>query len=161
MEFLLEVITEEMPSSHVQAGQAQLEEKLAAELRSAHLAVVSLKTFGTCRRLIVVGDFARRQDDKEEAVVGPPKTVGLAPDGSPTAAAKGFARAQNVDVAKLEVIPTPRGEYLGIKKTVTGRPAEEILAGLLPGIISSLTFPKMMRWGKGTFRFSRPIKNVL
>jgi len=161
MEFLLEVITEEMPSSHVQAGQAQLEEKLAAELRSAHLAVVSLKTFGTCRRLIVVGDFARRQDDKEEAVVGPPKTVGLAPDGSPTAAAKGFARAQNVDVAKLEVIPTPRGEYLGIKKTVTGRPAEEILAGLLPGIISSLTFPKMMRWGEGTFRFSRPIKNVL
>ncbi len=161
MEFLLEIITEEMPSSHVQAGQAQLEEKLRAELESAHLAVISLKTFGTCRRLIVAGDFGRRQDDKEEVVVGPPKKVGLAPDGSPTVAAEGFARAQNVDVAKLEVIPTPRGEYLGIKKTVTGKPAEEILAGLLPGIISSLAFPKMMRWGEGTFRFSRPIKNIL
>lgn len=161
MEFLLELITEEMPSSHVQAGQAQLEEKLRAELASVPLAVVSLKTYGTCRRLIVVGDFARRQDDKEDVVVGPPKAVGLNPDGSPSAAAQGFARAQNVDVAKLEVIPTPRGEYLGIKKTVTGRPAEEILAGLLPGIISSLAFPKMMRWGEGTFRFSRPIKNIL
>jgi glycyl-tRNA synthetase beta chain len=161
MEFLLEIMTEEMPSSHVQAGQAQLEEKLRAELESARLAVASLKTYGTCRRLIVVGDFARRQGDKGEVVIGPPKAIGLAPDGSPTAAAKGFARAQNVDVAKLEVIPTPRGEYLGVKKTVTGKPAEEILAGLLPGIIGSLAFPKMMRWGEGTFRFSRPIKNIL
>ncbi|MDH7511762.1 MAG: glycine--tRNA ligase subunit beta [Clostridiales bacterium] len=161
MEFLLEIMTEEMPSSHVQAGQAQLEENLRAELESARLPVISLKTFGTCRRLIVVGDLGRRQDDKEEVVIGPPKKVGLAPDGSPTAAAKGFARAQNVDVARLEVIPTPRGEYLGVKKTVTGKPAEEILASLLPRIISSLTFPKMMRWGEGAFRFSRPVKNIL
>ncbi len=161
MEFLLEIMAEEMPSSHVQAGQAQLSEKITAELASARLAVASLKTYGTCRRLMVVGDFARWQEDKEEIIIGPPKKVGLSPGGSPTAAAQGFARAQNVDVAKLEVIPTARGEYLGIRKTITGKPAEEILAGLLPGIISSLAFPKMMRWGEGTFRFSRPIKNIL
>ncbi|MBM3285545.1 MAG: glycine--tRNA ligase subunit beta, partial [Candidatus Aminicenantes bacterium] len=114
-----------------------------------------------CRRLVVVGDFAPRQEDREEVFIGPPKAIGFTQDGLPTDAAKGFARAQGVSVEKLEVIQTPRGEYLGFKKTVCGRLADEILAELLPGLIASLSFPKMMRWGEGTLRFSRPIKNIL
>ncbi|MGQ9672721.1 MAG: glycine--tRNA ligase subunit beta [Candidatus Aminicenantales bacterium] len=161
MELLLEINTEEMPSTHVKAGLAQLEEKLKIELESARLPFSALRTFGTCRRLIVVGDIAPRQEAKEEVVVGPPRSLAFSPDGSPTEAAKGFARAQGVALEKLEVMSTPRGEYVGIRKTVQGQAAEEILAQLLPSAIASLSFPKMMRWGEGTFRFSRPIKNIL
>lgn len=161
MEFLLEINTEEMPSSHIKSGLAQLEEKLAAELEVSHLAVNSLEAYGTCRRLVVVGDFARRQEDKEEVVVGPPKAVAFSADGLPTAAAKGFARAQNVEVENLEVVQTAKGEYLGLKKVIKGKPAQEILTTVLPAIIASLSFPKMMRWGLENFRFSRPIKNIL
>jgi len=161
MEFLLEIGTEEMPSAHVKAGLAQLEERLRAGLLAAHIPVAALQTFGTCRRLVVVGDFAPRQEDREEVHIGPPKSIGFTQDGLPTDAAKGFARAQGVSIEKLEVIQTPRGEYLGVKETVCGRPADEILAELLPGLIASLSFPKMMRWGEGMLRFSRPIKNIL
>ncbi len=161
MEFLLEIITEEMPASHIKAGLAQLEEKLKAELIAARLPVQGLRTFGTCRRLVVVADIPPRQESKEEVVVGPPKAVAYGADGSPTEAARGFARAQGVAVDRLEVIPTPRGEYVGVKKAISGRGAEEILAELLPSILSSLSFPKMMRWGEGTLRFSRPIRNIL
>ncbi|MBM3284621.1 MAG: glycine--tRNA ligase subunit beta, partial [Candidatus Aminicenantes bacterium] len=48
MEFLLEINTEEMPSSHVKAGLAQLEDKLRAGLLAARIPVAALQTFGTC-----------------------------------------------------------------------------------------------------------------
>jgi len=161
MEFLLEINTEEMPSSHIKSGLGQIKEKLSAELSGSRVAVLSLETYGTSRRMAVTGDFAAQQEDKTEILVGPPKAVAFGPDGSPTAAAKGFAKAQNVEVEKLQVVSTPKGEYLGLERVVRGRTTREILAAGLPAIISSLSFPRMMRWGGSSLRFSRPIKNIL
>ncbi len=166
MEFLLEINTEEMPPDHVVGALAQLEKNLPEELMANGL--VNLKgnpgtihTFGTCRRLIVYGDFVEKQLDKEEVFIGPPQSVAFTPDGVPTPAAKGFANSHGVAVEELERIRTEKGEYIGIKKKEPGKPAQEILFRILPSLISSLTFPKMMRWGYSSFRFSRPIKNVL
>jgi glycyl-tRNA synthetase beta chain len=161
MEFLLEINTEEMPASHVKAGLAQLKEKIGAELEARRVAARWLEACGTCRRLVVAGEVAARQEDREETIIGPPKAAAFGPDGSPAAAARGFARAQNMDVERLQVIETPRGQYVGLKKIVQGRPTSEILAEALPGIITSLSFPKMMKWGESCLRFSRPIKNIL
>jgi glycyl-tRNA synthetase beta chain len=161
MEFLLEIFTEEMPASHIKAGLAQLEEKLRKTLLAGPIACRSLETYGTCRRLTVVGDFASRQEDREEVVVGPPKAVAFASDGSPTNAARGFAKSQNVGIEELQVFATAKGEYVGFKRTTKGQMTEEILAGNLPGIITSLSFPKMMKWGEVNLRFSRPIQNIL
>jgi glycyl-tRNA synthetase beta chain len=160
-EFLLEINTEEMPSSHVKAGLAQLRDKIAAELASRRIGVASLETFGTCRRLVIRGEFEARQADKEETVTGPPRTAAFGPDGAPTVAARGFARSQNVEVEKLRVIETPRGQYVGLNRTIPGLPATQILSEAMPGIITSLSFPKMMKWGESGLRFSRPIKNIL
>lgn len=166
MEFLMEVITEEMPPTHVKGAHEQLKNLLADELAANKLvdqngSTGKIITFGTCRRLIVLGSFVEKQSDKRERIIGPPKSVAYNADGSITPAAIGFARSQGVDVKDLKDMKTEKGEYLGIEKTEEGRPAPEILESILPNIISSLTFPKMMRWGDSTFRFSRPIKNIL
>lgn len=161
MDFLLEIHTEEMPPSHVKAGLSQLEEKIREELVSQNVEVGKVETLGTCRRLVVEGDFAAGQRDREEEVLGPPRAVAFNPDGSPSPAATGFASAQRVDYKELAVIKTERGEYLGIRKVIKGRPTREILTEILPSLISSLSFPKMMRWRTNGFRFSRPIKNIL
>jgi glycyl-tRNA synthetase beta chain len=166
MEFLLEIITEEMPSTHVKGALAQLENRLGEELVANNLvdqkdSYGKIRTFGTCRRLIVQGSFVEKQLDKKETIVGPPRSVAFSPDGSALPAAIGFAKSQGANVGDLEVIQTEKGDYLGIHKTEEGRPAQEILEQILPNIIASLTFPKMMRWGDSSFRFSRPIKNIL
>jgi glycyl-tRNA synthetase beta chain len=161
MDFLLEINTEEMPPTHVKAGLAQLEEKLKQELSSAKISIKEFKTYGTCRRLVVAGDFAPVQEDREEVIVGPPKSDAFAPNGTPTQAAKGFAKAQGVEVRDLQVVKTERGEYMGWRKIEKGKSASEILLKVLPQIIPGLSFPKMMRWGESSFRFSRPIKNLL
>jgi glycyl-tRNA synthetase beta chain len=161
MEFLLEISTEEMPSSHIKAGLAQLEEKLGKILQDSRVVCSSIQTYGTCRRLVVVGDFAAQQENRDELVIGPPKEIAFTADGSPRPAANGFAKSQNVGVENLQVITTPKGEYIALKRTSQGRATGDILAEVLPGIISSLSFPKMMKWGEVNLRFSRPIKNIL
>ena len=161
MEFLLEINTEEMPASHVKVGLAQLKEKIERELASNRIAHRPVETQGTSRRLVVIGDFAPRQEDTQEVVIGPPKAVAFSKEGMPTQAAIGFARSHNVETSQLEVVATPRGEYIGLKKTSKGRPTGEVLAAALPAIITSLSFPKMMKWGETNLRFSRPIRRVL
>ncbi len=160
MEFLLEINSEEMPFEHVKVGLSQLEERIKAELSSRSVEVKQIRTLGTCRRLVVAADFAEAQQDREEQFIGPPKNVAFTADGSPSPAARGFAKAQGVKVEELEVIKTDRGEYLGLKKLIKGKPTQDILAEILPSVISSLSFPKMMRW-ESSFRFSRPVRNLL
>ncbi|MGB2764694.1 MAG: glycine--tRNA ligase subunit beta [Candidatus Aminicenantaceae bacterium] len=161
MEFILEINSEEMPPTHVKTALLQLKEKFKEELSAQDVDVKKIETYGTCRRLIVVGEFAAAQKDREERIVGPPKTVAYGADGSPSPAAKGFAKSQSVKTSELEILKTGRGEYLGLRKVEKGKPTQNILSKILPQIISSLSFPKMMRWGESSFRFSRPIKNIL
>ena len=161
MEFLLEIGTEEMPASHIHAALTQMEEKIQNELLSVDIRISKLDTFGTCRRLIVMGDFGESQKDKLEQVIGPPKSIAYSKDGKLSPAALGFAKSQGVNINTLEVVQTERGEYLGLNKISKGKMTRDILTEALPQIIESLSFPKMMRWGNNPVRFSRPIKNIL
>ncbi len=161
MEFLLELLTEELPASHIRSALEQLRTRFRDELASSRIAVHDLRTLGTARRLIVVADLAAGQDDREALVTGPPKSVGIGPDGAFTAAAKGFARSQGIPETALQSVTTPKGEYLGYMKRSKGIPTPTILGEVVPRVLGSLTFPKMMRWGTRSFRFSRPIHGLL
>jgi glycyl-tRNA synthetase beta chain len=161
MEFLLELLTEELPASHVRSALEQLDGRFRQELGAARIEVADLRTLGTLRRLVVAADLAAGQEDREVIVTGPPKSVGVGPDGEFTQAARGFARSQGISESALEVVQTLKGEYLGFKKKSAGTPTAVILAEAVPRILGSLTFPKMMRWGSSPFRFSRPIHNLL
>lgn len=161
MEFLLEINTEELPSDHVEIALSQLGNKVKDKLEESNVLISGIKTYGTCRRLVVVGDLAAEQKDKKVEIIGPPKTKAFMADCSPSPAAKGFARSQGVSVDELDVIEIEKGEYIGIRKVIRGKPTQEILINILPQIISSVSFPKMMRWGESTFKFSRPVKNIL
>jgi glycyl-tRNA synthetase beta chain len=161
MEFLLELLTEELPAAHIRSALGQLEAGFRKELAAARIEIVSLRTLATPRRLVVAGDFAAGQEDREEVVTGPPLAIAKGLDGALTPAGKGFARSQGVDESLLEAIRTPRGEYLGFKRKAKGTPGAEILKDAVPRILGGLSFPKMMRWAEGPFRFSRPIHGLL
>ncbi len=161
MEFLLEINVEEMPLAHVRSALSDMSEKLTRDLASARIPCEGLRTFSTTRRLILTAELAPGQADRDELVTGPPKAAAFAADGSPTPAALGFARSIGVAVSDLQVIKTEKGEYVAVRKATQGRRTTEILAEALPAIIASLSFPKPMRWGTGSLRFSRPIRGLL
>ncbi|OGP77340.1 MAG: glycine--tRNA ligase subunit beta [Deltaproteobacteria bacterium RBG_16_64_85] len=157
-DYLLEIGCEEIPAGFVGPalwfGGQQFDEML----KKARLSFDRVDIYGTPRRLTyIVRNLSDRQETSEETVLGPPKSVAFDREGNPTKAALGFAKAQGVDVSALQVFPTTRGEYLGIKKALRPRPVSEVLSELVSAWIPAIPFKKTMRWADLDVRFARPV----
>ena len=165
-ELLLEIGCEEMPASWIPGIEAQLADRLTARLDEMRIERrTPVRTFVAPRRLVAtVAELADRQSDVEETVTGPPVRAAFDAGGEPTPAALGFARKQGVDVAALERVHTPKGEYLACRRRQAGLSARAVLDGVLASTLRDLAFPKAMRWdamlddGRGEFLFGRPIR---
>ncbi len=168
-ELLLEIGCEELPASWLPDLTNQIGEVVSGQLREHRLAPESpAESFSTPRRLTVrVARVPERQTDLEELVNGPPVSAAFGPGGTPTPAAAGFAARHGVEVAVLERVPTPKGEYLAYRKHQRGRTTVDVLPDVLAGALRGLTFPKLMRWdatledGRGELLFGRPIRWIL
>ena len=161
-ELLFEIGTEEIPAGYLSPALEAMRAMLADHLRQADLAHGAITVAGTPRRLVArVAELAARQPDRREQVIGPPRKAAFDANGNPTKAALGFARSRGIAMEDTEVVATERGEYLAATVEIAGRPANEVLGEILPAIITSLPFPKSMRWGSGTVPFARPIQWLL
>jgi glycyl-tRNA synthetase beta chain len=160
-EFLLEILAEEIPAGVLPPAREELLRRVQEAFVEARLGG-TLEVHSTSRRLILVGEgIAEHQPDVTTEVVGPSAAAAWDADGAPTKAAQGFARAQGVTVDDLRVEQLPKGPYVVATKRVPGRPAVEVIAELLPPIVSKMSFPRMMRWGDGTPLWVRPVHSVL
>src|ERR1043166_8044681 len=147
-ELLLEIGTEEMPASWLPALTNAIGETVAAQLREHRLPAESpAETFSTPRRLTVrIVRVPERQTDLEELVNGPPVSAAFKPDGTPTPAATGFAVKQGAEVAALERVQTPKGEYLAFRRRQRGKATVDVLPAVLADALRALSFPKTMHW---------------
>jgi len=158
VDLFLEIGTEEMPSQAVYSAIEQLKANGAALFKDNRLALGAVEAFGTCRRLVLtVKDLAEKQDEAVEEIKGPAKKIAFNEAGDPQPAAVGFAKSQQLKVEDL-IVKDVGGEYLFAVKKLPGRKAAAILPALLPELITSIHFPKTMRWGGGEVQFIRPIR---
>ena len=157
-DFLLEIGCEEIPARMIDAASAELREKVGALLARERIAGGEVRTLETPRRLAVMAaGVAAVQADVVEQVTGPSVHVAYK-DGQPTPAAQAFARKAGVDVAQLQRVTTPKGEYISAQVTKKGRSATEVLAEMLPKEIATIYWPKNMYWRKPSERFVRPVR---
>src|ERR1035437_1733925 len=157
-DFLLEIGCEEIPARMIAAASDELRERVETLLSRERLSGGEVTHFDTPRRLAVMATgIAASQADVTEQVTGPSVNVAYK-DGQPTPAAHAFAKKAGVDVAQLEKVTTPKGEYLAAKVTKKGRSAAEILAEGLPKELSTIYWPKNMYWKKPNERFVRPVR---
>ncbi|MDB9320165.1 glycine--tRNA ligase subunit beta [Nodularia spumigena] len=156
--FLLEVGTEELPASFLGDAILQWRSRIPQSLAANSLSSASVEVYGTPRRLaVLITGLPSQQPDREEEIKGPPAQAAFK-DGQPTPAATGFAKKQGVDITTLEIRPTEKGDFVFVKKSIPGRPVAEILTELIPEWISGLEGKRLMRWGNGDMKFSRPIR---
>jgi glycyl-tRNA synthetase beta chain len=161
-DFLLEIRTEEIPAPTLAGARLDLLRRVEEALAEEELAPRSSESFATPRRLtLVLRGVPERQPDRPSEVLGPPAAAAFDAKGRPTRAAEGFARAQKVEVSDLVVVDSPRGKTVAARRTVPGRAAAEVLAEVVPKAVSSLSFPKTMRWGAGEHVFVRPVRSVI
>src|SRR5579864_2944618 len=157
-DFLLEIGCEEIPARMIGAASQELRERVSALLSRERLSSGEVTHFDTPRRLAVMATgLAPAQADITEQITGPSVNVAYK-NGQPTPAAQAFAKKAGVDVARLEKVATPKGEYLAAKVTKKGRSAAEILAENLPKELSTIYWPKNMYWRKTGERFVRPVR---
>src|SRR5271169_1183585 len=158
-DFLLEIGCEEIPARMIDAASRELQEKLNTLLQRERLAPAgAISHLDTPRRLTVIASgIPASQPDITEQVSGPSAQVAYK-DGQPTPAAQAFAKKVGVDVAKLERVGTPKGEYLAATVTRKGRASAAMLAETLPKEISALYWPKNMYWRKRGELFVRPVR---
>jgi glycyl-tRNA synthetase beta chain len=158
-DLLLEIGVEEMPSAYMPGAVRDLQDLARQRLEEARLTWRQLRVYATPRRLVLyVEQLAEEQQDTQIESRGPKKQMAFDENGKPTKACQGFARGQGVAVEELEVREVGGIEYVFAVKNLVGQPAEQVLPEILTGLITSLSFPKSMRWGYYHTRFPRPIR---
>ncbi len=151
---LFEIGTEEIPAKFMPGILKQLKELAAAKMQELRIPFEDITVYGTPRRMaFVASGVAETQADVVVEAKGPSVKIAYV-SGAPSKAAQGFARGQGVDVNDLVV----RDNYVYAVKHLAGQPVVSLLPGLLMDILTSMTFPKNMRWADYDFRFVRPIR---
>lgn len=151
---LFEIGTEEIPAKFMPGILKQLKELASAKMQELRIPFEDITVYGTPRRMaFIAGGVAETQADVVVEAKGPSVKIAYV-SGAPSKAAQGFARSQGVDVKDLVV----RDNYVYAVKHLAGQPVVELLPGLLMDILTSLSFPKTMRWADYEFRFVRPIR---
>jgi glycyl-tRNA synthetase len=160
-DLLLEIGVEELPADDTADALGQLRALAPALLDDLRLSYTSIDVYATPRRLVILAKgVAPRQSDVERVERGPSEQIAFK-DGAPTKAAEGFARGRGVALSDLRVEAMDGGRYVVATVRETGRPAAQILAEKLPGLIANIKFGKAMRWNASGTAFSRPIRWII
>jgi glycyl-tRNA synthetase beta chain len=161
-ELVFEIGTEEIPAGYIAPALAFMADYLRDQLAELDLEHGDIQTAGTPRRLtVMVAGLPDKQEDRRRESIGPARQAGFDEDGNPTRAALGFARSRGLEVDDLQIVTTPKGEYLMAIEEIPGRSALELLAELLPTLVEKIPFPKSMHWADGSLSFARPIQWLL
>jgi glycyl-tRNA synthetase len=172
--FILEIGTEELPYGDVEDELDQLRERVPAWLEELRLEHGPVRVEATPRRAAVyVESLSPSQPDREDLVKGPPADKAIvghvsnvtdpseashAASVTYTQAAMGFAKKNGVDTKDLIIREENGGKYVFAVVKSTGRPAPQVLAEALPGLVAGINFTKSMRWNESGVAFSRPIR---
>ena len=142
-DLLLELRSEEIPARMQRKAAGDLKKLVTDALVEAGLTYEGAREYWTPRRLTldIRGLNARSADVREEK-------KGPRTDANEKAI-EGFLRGAGLSsVSEAQVVSDPKkGDFYIAIITKPGRPAEEIIASVMPGIIRGFAWPKSMRSG--------------
>src|SRR5206468_5692624 len=150
-DFLLELLSEEIPARMQANARNELARLFAECTGEAGLTTGAIDTFSTPRRLVLIArDVAEASEAGREELKGPRTSA-------PPQALDGFLRKTGL---KREQLEDRDGVYFAVVEK-PGRAAQDILGGTIERIIAQLPWPKSMRWGSGDLRWVRPLHGIV
>ena len=155
-DFLLELLSEEIPARMQDKAREDLARLFTAELARAGLAPGALISFATPRRLALIAkDLPIETQAVREETKGPKL-------GAPPQALDGFLRKTGLTQDQLE---ERDGTYFAIVEK-PGRKTADVLAEAIPAIIRAFPWPKSQRWGAASrstesLRWVRPLQGII
>ena len=159
-DFLLELLSEEIPARMQAGARAELEKLFRREMDATGVSVSDLTVYSTPRRLALIArDLPTETEAVREEAKGPP-------EGAPDQAVEGFCRKNGVARDQLEVRDVKgRNNYFAVIEK-PGRAVKDLLAEAIPAIIRDFAWPKSMRWGDASIstespRWVRPLSGIV
>ena len=160
-DFLLELLSEEIPARMQEKACADLARLFAAEIAKAGLVAQGIETYATPRRLALI---ARGLPLETAAVTEELK--GPRAD-APAQALAGFLGKTGLTRAQLVERTDAKGHavlYAVIEKP--GRATAQVLADAIPAVVRAFPWPKSMRWGAASqstasLRWVRPLQGIV
>ena len=161
-DLLIELFCEEIPARMQRRAAEDLKALVTGALVDRGCTYEGAKAFATPRRLALqVGGLPARQPDLREERKGPRV-------GAPEGALQGFLKSAGLtDIAQAQVQSDPKkGDFYVAIVEKPGRPTQDVIAEVMPGIIRSFPWPKSMRWGAasaqpGALRWVRPLQSII
>src|ERR1700761_986764 len=154
-EFLLELLSEEIPARMQARATADLAQMIGEGLSKQGLVFKAPQTFVTPRRLaLVIEDLPEATPDISEERRGPRV-------GSPEQALDGFLKGAGVTLDQCEQRDTGKGIFYFAVIAKAGRPTAEVLEEVIPAVLATFPWPKSMRWGSGRIRWVRPLQSII
>src|SRR6201990_2069145 len=144
-DLLLELFSEEIPARMQAKAADDLRRLVTEKLVAEGLVYEGAKAFATPRRLaLTVHGVPARQPDVKEERKGPKV-------GAPEQAIAGFLRAAgltSIDQAKVQ--SDKKGDFYVALTEKAGKPAIDVIAGIVPEVAKAFPWPKQMRWGEAS-----------
>ncbi len=161
-DFLVEILTEELPPNSLTSLAKHFAEGIEEKLKKHLLSFKSIEYFASPRRLAVIV-YDLEEETKGECILrqGPSLKHSFDSDGNPTKAAIGFAKGLGVAIRDLSHHKTDKGEWLAYELEKKGEPVVGLLADIVNSSLQKLPITKPMRWGAGATTFARPVHGVL
>ncbi len=155
-DFLLELLSEEIPARMQDKARDDLARLFTAELDKAGLKAADLITYATPRRLALIAkDLPLETQAVSEETKGPKV-------GAPPQAMEGFLRKTGLTQDQLV---ERDGVYFAVVEK-PGRKTADVLADAIPAIIRAFPWPKSQRWGAASrstesLRWVRPLQGII
>ncbi|HEX8447648.1 MAG TPA: glycine--tRNA ligase subunit beta [Sphingomonas sp.] len=160
-DFLLELLSEEIPARMQDKACTDLARLFTAELARAGLAAAAIETYATPRRLALIArGLPVATDAVSEEVKGPRADA-------PAQALAGFLGKTGLTREQLVARADAKGNLVLYAVTEKpGRATAAVLAEAVPAIIRGFPWPKSMRWGAesastASLRWVRPLKGIV
>ena len=159
--YLLEIGTEELPAKFSLSVINQIKSLIKFELDKKVIKFKNVVCTSTPRRIVLLLEGLVDHAEDKMIIRKGPKSIAAFSDGVPTNAAIGFANSLGINVEDLEIKKTEKGEFVFGKNIEKGESTKSFLSSIIPKVIKNLQGPRFMKWGYGSFKFSRPIRWVV
>ncbi|MEY4890885.1 MAG: hypothetical protein RIQ75_2015, partial [Pseudomonadota bacterium] len=155
-DFLLELLSEEIPARMQDKARDDLARLFSAELDKAGLKAADLVTYATPRRLALIAKGLPLETQAVSEETKGPKV------GAPPQAMEGFLRKTGLTQDQLV---ERDGVYFAVVEK-PGRKTADVLAEAIPAIIRAFPWPKSQRWGAASrstesLRWVRPLQGII